>query len=323
ESTPETKAEIAEVKTEPKEEPKEEPRAELNVKTNAEEKAEVKVEAKPETDVAANTEKEKNETGAIIAENTPASEKGLPVNTEAEKTIAEVVLPSNPPLNAFEVPIQNLMNVELAANLTAPANEDLEAPLPPKNSRETRASRTEVERPLEAMSRGPVELPETPNLPGWRERPAALAAWAQPQQLFGPEDSSLALVTEDTAPAPEPSEIIAPRPVVKESAKETVVSKEKTTQPNKPKTSRPSKLPPEIEKRAAAVGLSSGKLTRSLALGNEKPKNSPQPEPNQAESQAQPLQDQPPMPATRPRRVTEAKEEPISNAPTQRKRRVN
>lgn len=317
-SKPEAKSEVVELKPESKQEPK----AELN----ADAKTEAKAESKGETEIAINTEKNSPAATPVI-ENTPGTEKSLPAETKAEDTSAAIVLPDNLSPGKVDLSVQNSVNTELAT-LSVPAEEDLDAPLPRKQTLESRAVRTEVERPIELTSTNAVvELPETPNLPGWRERPAALAGWAQLNTLFWPDGLSFAFANEETESAPEPSEIVT-RPVVKEAEKETVVSVPRPAPVSNSKTSRASKLPPEIQKRAAAVGLSSGKISRSLVLGPEKPSNSEKPKPEQntqAESQAQPGEASTPAPSTRPRRVAEPKPEtpePKSNATSQRKRRV-
>lgn len=287
---------------------KAETKTEAKADERAETKAEVKVEEKAE---------ERAKPAASAERDSPVAEKGTPASAEAndatsaKREVLEAVseLPAALPPVKFDLLSEAYSLSDLIA--AAPViEEDLVAPDPSSIASVNTLAEHTTE-PAGDAGRG--ALPETSLLPGWRERPAALAGQAMSSAVPLADEWPFAFESAVPDDAPNPAEISL-IPHASDSAAEAAKSAEESVRSGQAKTVRRAKLPSDIESRAAAIGRSSGSLSRSMALDMGKPARA-------AESPADSAPAPSPAPAaSRPRRVTATVSE--TDSPTIRKRRV-
>jgi tetratricopeptide (TPR) repeat protein len=168
-------------------------------------------------------------------------------------------------------------------------------------------------------SESAVELPAAPPSPTWSERAAPFVTRSEGDP-FSPTDALSTAPSDVGEEAPNPADIplkTAPKAAsrAREAAAKPVPSAARDQQ-------RAAKLPVEVAKRAAAIGLSSGNVSRTLAREIEPPAASATNEPAVTEpSVGGDAQAETPA-NTRPRRVSDTAPTEPEDKPATRRRRV-
>lgn len=305
-------------------------------------KAELKADAKHDEVKTDEKSGARADLGPAAEATTPAAEKGTPAEVEPTNVIE---LPVSLPTLKAELPDTSGL-LTLAVNAAPLVEEEIVAPEPttpePASPAPATVSAGRTDEAASSFSTG--ELPVTSPIPGWRERPASLAApflfRDTPPLIASFAAPDLSEVGEAPDPDAEAVEKAAAKATAKEvpkagadaakrAASNTAASAEESprggARSGSRSTPRRPNLPVEIESRAAAVGLSSGSLSRTMAQEIEGEAKAPPDEATkiQPEANAAPVASPTEIPAetpsaTRPRRV-ESADNPI---PATRKRRV-
>jgi tetratricopeptide (TPR) repeat protein len=230
----------------------------------------------------------------------------------AEPVAAAAGLPRNfPPLKIEAAPDARLM-LELVGRARPLAGEDEAGEPPPLTASDAAAGTPNVtpDAPNAMPDTPAVELPAALPASAWGEKLAPLAAPPSPDALQTFEGLTRAVDAPEIEVAPDPAGIITRR------ADRPAAVNAQPPQPDARRVKRDAKLPSEIERRAAAVGLGSGSISRFLALEFEESPRVPPAVSATAETTTEAT------PAVRARRVAAAPSGVPDNAPATRKRRV-